>query len=88
MDRNYNRHVQHPYPASAELMWREDALYDLVVVLDHNSRPRIQGRGSAVFVHIARHDLGPTEGCIALGERDLRKLLAGARVDTLLRIGR
>ena len=52
-DRNYNRPVRHPYPASAEHMWRRDGLYDIVVVLGYNDRPRIAGRGSAVFLHVA-----------------------------------
>lgn len=78
-DRNYNRRVRHPYPASAERLWREDHLYDLVVVLACNVQPRVQGRGSAIFMHLARAGYAPTEGCIALSERDLRQMLAGAR---------
>jgi len=74
-DRNYNRPVRHPYPASAEHLWRADALYDIVVVLSANTRPRIQGRGSAIFMHLARPDGGPTAGCIALSRRDLRLVL-------------
>lgn len=74
-DRNYNRNVRHPYPTSAERLWREDRLYDVVVVLDHNQRPRIKGRGSAVFMHVARAGLAPTAGCIALEARGLRLLL-------------
>lgn len=81
-DRNYNRHVRHPYPASAERLWREDRVYDIVVVLDHNRRPRVRGHGSAVFMHLARPGLVPTEGCIALAERDLRLVLARARHGT------
>jgi L,D-peptidoglycan transpeptidase YkuD (ErfK/YbiS/YcfS/YnhG family) len=73
-DRNYNRPVRHPYPSSAERMWRKDALYDLVIVAGYNSRPRIQGRGSAIFVHMATGDLKPTEGCVALRRRDLLKI--------------
>jgi len=74
-DRNYNRLVSLPYPASAERMWRDDALYDIVVVLDHNTRPRLRGKGSAVFLHLVREDYAPTEGCIALKSHDLRLLL-------------
>jgi len=74
-DRNYNRHVRHPYPASAERLWREDGLYDLVVVLDHNARPRVRGAGSAVFMHLARPGYQPTEGCIALSREHLLRLL-------------
>jgi L,D-peptidoglycan transpeptidase YkuD (ErfK/YbiS/YcfS/YnhG family) len=75
-DPNYNRPVQHPYPASAEAMWRDDHLYDLVLVLSHNERPRLRGGGSAIFVHVARSGYEPTAGCIALAPRDLRLLLA------------
>jgi L,D-peptidoglycan transpeptidase YkuD (ErfK/YbiS/YcfS/YnhG family) len=75
-DRNYNRVVQLPYPASAEAMFREDGLYDLVVVLSHNERPRVRGAGSAIFIHVARDGYLPTEGCIALSLRDLRLVLA------------
>ena len=74
-DRNYNRPVRHPYPASAEAMWRADGLYDMVVVLDYNERPRMRGRGSAIFMHVARPGFLPTEGCVALKAADLRKLL-------------
>lgn len=74
-DRNYNSPVKLPYPRSAEEMWREDSIYDIVVVLDHNTRPRKRCRGSAVFIHLAREGYSPTQGCIALGEQDLRMLL-------------
>lgn len=86
LDRNYNRWVRHPYPASAERLFRDDGLYDVIVVLDHNTRPRIKGRGSAVFLHAAKPGLEPTAGCIALPVRDLRLVLArvgrGARIVT------
>jgi len=75
-DRNYNRPVRFPYAASAECLWRDDGLYDLIVVLGYNDVPRVRYRGSAIFLHIARDDFRPTEGCIALRARDLRRLLA------------
>jgi L,D-peptidoglycan transpeptidase YkuD (ErfK/YbiS/YcfS/YnhG family) len=75
-DRNYNRAVRLPYPASHENMARDDGLYDLVVVLDHNMRPRRRGAGSAIFMHVARPGYLPTEGCIALKAADLERLLA------------
>jgi L,D-peptidoglycan transpeptidase YkuD (ErfK/YbiS/YcfS/YnhG family) len=74
-DRNYNRPVRLPYPASAERLWREDALYDLLVVLDYNERPRARGRGSAIFMHVAKLGYAPTEGCIALARPHLARLL-------------
>jgi L,D-peptidoglycan transpeptidase YkuD (ErfK/YbiS/YcfS/YnhG family) len=78
-DRNYNRAVRHPYPASAEHLWRQDSLYDVIVVLDHNRRPRVQGAGSAIFMHVARPGYRPTEGCVALSRRDLLLVLAAVR---------
>lgn len=75
-DRNYNRAVRHPYPASAERLWRGDALYDLVLVVDYNRLPRVPYRGSAIFIHVARDGLGPTEGCIALERSHLIRLAA------------
>lgn len=83
-DRNYNRPVRHPYPASAETLCRDDRLYDVVVVLSHNRRPRVRNHGSAIFMHVARPGYAPTEGCIALALPHLLRLLArvgrGARI--------
>ena len=86
-DRNYNRPVRYPYAASAETLWRADHLYDVVVVLDYNIRPRVRGLGSAIFVHVAKPGYAPTEGCIALELKDLLRLLRrlgpGSRVRIL-----
>jgi L,D-peptidoglycan transpeptidase YkuD (ErfK/YbiS/YcfS/YnhG family) len=83
-DRNYNRPVTHPYPVSAEHLWRRDGLYDLLVVVDYNRRPRRRGCGSAIFMHVAGTGLAPTEGCIALARRDLVKVLAATGPGTRL----
>ncbi|MFN0193575.1 MAG: L,D-transpeptidase [Aestuariivirga sp.] len=74
-DRNYNRQITLPYPASHELLKRDDRLYDIIVVLSHNQRPRIQGHGSAVFFHLAREGYAPTAGCVAVSLRDMRIIL-------------
>ncbi|CAN1568996.1 hypothetical protein MCEMSEM23_03093 [Rhabdaerophilaceae bacterium] len=65
-DRNYNRLVKKPYAASHEDMMRQDDLYDVVLELDWNRRPRRQGAGSAIFLHLARVEGGPTAGCIGI----------------------
>lgn len=85
-DPAYNRPVKLPYPASAERMWRDDAIYDLVVVLGHNDEPVAPGMGSASFLHLARPDYAPTEGCVALARRDLEALLSRARLGDVLEI--
>lgn len=75
-DRQYNRLVALPYPAHHEEMWRTDGLYDLVVLIGYNTDPVVPGRGSAIFLHVARPDLAPTEGCIAVARDVLTLLLA------------
>ena len=75
-DSRYNRAVRLPYPARHEELWRRDAVYDIVGVLGWNDAPVLRGAGSAIFLHVARPDYAPTEGCIALAEPDLRALLA------------
>jgi L,D-peptidoglycan transpeptidase YkuD (ErfK/YbiS/YcfS/YnhG family) len=75
-DQAYNRPVSHPHRFSAERLWRDDHAYDIVVILGHNDCPPRVPLGSAIFLHIARPGLAPTEGCIALPERELRALLA------------
>jgi len=73
-------------------LWREDGLYDIVVVVGYNDLPRIKGRGSAIFIHVARTgadglDLEPTEGCVALQKGDLLRLLPILCSQTRLLIG-
>lgn len=78
-DPNYNRPVTLPYPASAERMWRDDAVYDLVVILGHNDDPPVPGLGSAIFMHLAREGYPGTEGCVALAREDIEAVLAVAK---------
>jgi len=74
-DRRYNRPFRRSAKEPGDRLWRDDSLYDMLVEIDHNTRPRVTGRGSAVFIHIARPGLTPTAGCIALKPRDLWHLL-------------
>jgi L,D-peptidoglycan transpeptidase YkuD (ErfK/YbiS/YcfS/YnhG family) len=72
----YNLPVRHPFEASAEALWREDAVYDIIGILGWNDDPVLPGMGSAIFLHPARADYPPTEGCIALALDDLRHVLS------------
>jgi L,D-peptidoglycan transpeptidase YkuD (ErfK/YbiS/YcfS/YnhG family) len=78
-DPAYNRRVTLPYPASAERLWRDDGVYDLIVTLGHNDDPVVAGAGSAIFLHLARPDYAPTQGCVALAAGDLADLLRLAK---------
>ena len=77
-DPSYNLSVRRPYPASAEALWREDGVYDLIVPLGYNDGPIVPGAGSAIFLHLARPDFSPTEGCVALAVADLLAVLREA----------
>jgi L,D-peptidoglycan transpeptidase YkuD (ErfK/YbiS/YcfS/YnhG family) len=81
-DRNYNRLVTRSPRSAADRLTRDDHLYDIILVLGHNDRPRVKGKGSAIFMHLAREGLKPTAGCIAFSRRDVRVLLAELRRDT------
>lgn len=86
-DAAYNRPVRLPYRARAEALWRADAGYDLIVVLGWNDAPVVPGRGSAIFLHLARPDGGPTAGCIALARADLVLVLAAADASSRVAVG-
>lgn len=73
-DRNYNRPVIRSANEPGDRLWRSDRLYDLFIEIDHNVRPRVARRGSAVFIHVARPGFAPTAGCVALRFEDLRRL--------------
>lgn len=86
-DPNYNRPVRLPYGPTNEGMWRDDDLYDLVLVLDWNIRPRARGCGSAIFFHLARPGYAPTAGCVAVSRADMLKLLARLAPGAAIRLG-
>ena len=87
-DRRYNRPFHRLAGEPGDRLWRDDQLYDLIIEIDHNTRPRIAGRGSAVFLHVARPDRSPTAGCIAFAASDLRRLLGrlGPKTRILIQI--
>ncbi|MBS0540662.1 MAG: L,D-transpeptidase family protein [Proteobacteria bacterium] len=83
---SYNRLVRTPNDWSHEKMWREDGLYDLVVVVGYNDDPPEGEWGSAIFLHIARDDKAGTQGCIAFAREDLLELLPLITAQTRLRV--
>jgi L,D-peptidoglycan transpeptidase YkuD (ErfK/YbiS/YcfS/YnhG family) len=85
-DRRYNRSVRILAGQPGDRLHRSDGLYDLVIEIDHNSRPRIAGRGSAVFIHVARPGLAPTAGCVALPIGPLKLILARVGPKTMINI--
>jgi L,D-peptidoglycan transpeptidase YkuD (ErfK/YbiS/YcfS/YnhG family) len=82
--RHYNRPVMLRHEVGGDRLMRDDQLYDFIVEIDHNTRPRIAGRGSAVFLHLARPRYAPTAGCVAMTQAAMLQLLK--RLDPTTRI--
>ena len=86
-DRHYNRPVRLERGRSGDRLRREDRLYDFIVEIDHNSSPRIAGRGSAVFLHLARENFAPTAGCVSMTPSAMLRLLRRLGPRTKIVIG-
>jgi len=80
-DPDYNRLIKLPHPSGSESMWRDDALYDVVLVVGYNDSPVVPGRGSAIFLHLARPGYSPTAGCVAMALPDVIEALAQLSCD-------
>jgi L,D-peptidoglycan transpeptidase YkuD (ErfK/YbiS/YcfS/YnhG family) len=83
---SYNRLVHVPNEWSHEKLWREDALYDVIVVVGYNDNPPEGEWGSAIFLHLAREDFSPTKGCVALARDAMMELLPLLGRDTRVRV--
>src|SRR5689334_23113562 len=86
-DRHYNRPIKVPAHMASDRLARKDHLYDFIVEIDHNTRPRIAGRGSAVFLHLARDNFSPTAGCVSMTRSNLLRLLRRMGPRTRIVIG-
>lgn len=82
----YNKLVSLPFAASHEKLWRDDDVYDLIIVIGHNDDPVIPGKGSAIFLHVARDDMRPTMGCLAFEKKQLIHLIAQLTQSDILTI--
>lgn len=80
----YNTHVKLPFDASHEKLWREDDVYDVIVPLGYNDESPVAGKGSAIFMHVARPEYVGTEGCVALALPDLLEVLKDASTETTI----
>ena len=87
-DRHYNRWIRRGAGEGGDRLKRADQLYDFIIEIDHNTRPRTAGRGSAVFLHLARDNFSPTAGCVAMTRSAMLRLLARIGPHTKIVIGR
>jgi L,D-peptidoglycan transpeptidase YkuD (ErfK/YbiS/YcfS/YnhG family) len=86
-DRHYNQPVRLTRDQPGDRLTRKDHLYDFIVEIDHNTRPRIAGRGSAVFLHLARENFSPTAGCVSMTRSAMLRVLRRLGPKTRIVIG-
>ena len=84
--KSYNTLIKKPHSYSHEDLWRSDNIYDIIVELGYNDNPPIIGKGSAIFMHLARDNFEPTAGCVALKSFDLISLLSLVKRGDLVNI--
>ena len=84
--KDYNKLIKFPFKYSAEKLYRKDNIYDIILVLNYNSKPIIRNKGSAIFIHTAKRNYKKTEGCIALKKAHLLKILKELKVSTKVKI--
>jgi L,D-peptidoglycan transpeptidase YkuD (ErfK/YbiS/YcfS/YnhG family) len=87
LSRHYNQPIRLDRGSGGDRLTRDDALYDFIVEIDHNTSPRIAGRGSAVFLHLARANFSPTAGCVSMTQSAMLRLLARLGPETRIVIG-
>jgi L,D-peptidoglycan transpeptidase YkuD (ErfK/YbiS/YcfS/YnhG family) len=86
-DRRYNQPIRLVHGQAGDRLTREDHLYDFIVEIDQNFVPRIAGRGSAVFLHLARPNFSPTAGCVSMTKSAMLRLLRRLGPQTRIIIG-
>ena len=79
----YNQLIDKPFAASHEDLWRDDDVYDLILVTEHNANPIVPGKGSAIFIHIAGENFEPTAGCLALRKQDILIIVKNCSADLI-----
>ena len=82
----YNQKIIFPYELSAENLYRDDDLYDLICIIDYNLNPIIKGKGSAIFLHVASSDYSPTHGCVAIKKDELIEIAMKLNRGSLIQI--
>ena len=82
----YNKLIRFPFKYSAEKLYRKDATYDLILVLNYNLNPVRKAKGSAIFIHVAKKNYKKTLGCIAVSKRDLKKIVKKINKSTSVNI--
>ena len=81
----YNKPILIDKKIRHEKMYRSDDIYNLVIVINYNTKNIIKNKGSAIFLHLT-NNYKKTRGCIALKENDMLVLLKMINKNTKIKI--
>ena len=84
--KKYNKLIRLPFKGSAEKLYRGDNTYDIILVLNYNLNPIRKGKGSAIFIHVAKKNYKNTLGCIAVSKKNLKKIIKKINKSTIVNI--
>ena len=84
--KKYNKLIYFPFKHSAEKLYRRENIYDIILVLNFNMNPVKKNKGSAIFIHVAKKNFQPTQGCIALNKFELIKLVKSKKINSVVKI--
>ena len=84
--KQYNKLIKLPSKFRCEKLFKKQNVYDIILVLNYNMNPVVKGKGSAIFIHVAKKNFKKTEGCIALKKTDLVKIIKGLKRNTSVKI--
>ncbi len=82
ISKKYNQLIKLPTKYHHEKLYRNDKLYDIVLVLDYNMNPIVKGKGSAIFLHLSKNLKNKTSGCVALRKKDMLELIKKIKKNT------
>lgn len=82
----YNTFIKLPFDGSYENLWRDDDMYDVIIVIGYNDNPIIKEKGSAIFIHIAKENMEYTKGCLAIKKEDMLTLIKNITLNSEIEI--
>jgi len=82
----YNKLIKFPFNFKAEKLWLRENIYDVLIVINYNTKPVKKRKGSAIFLHIAKKNYTPTRGCIAVSKKNMNLLISKINIKSKLKI--
>ena len=70
LEKSYNKEILINRKIKFEKLYRQDDMYDYLVVINYNTKKVIPNKGSAIFLHLTKN-YSPTRGCVALKKKDM-----------------